>query len=173
MTHIFESARLEHRQLDAQDWDFFYSLYSNPKVMGFISDIACETAIREQFNSRISDWNINSNEWLSILILSKASRLPLGITGFKLDKSDSAAELGYLFSEEAWGHGYASESLSALLDYAQNNLGIVKYKATVTGGNVASEKLLLKKGFVKDKTISNAIFLDGKWHDDLIYKLLV
>ena len=95
----------------------------------------------------------------------------LGITGIKLDKSDNTAELGYVFCESAWGKGYAQESLAALLHYSQHSLNAVNFKAIVTDGNISSEKLLIKTGFKKEQVVKNAIFLNGQWHDDLIYRL--
>lgn len=173
MAHAFESARLEYRQLEPQDWTFYHRLYSNPRVMGFVSEVEPESIIREKFQSRIADWTSSSSEWLSILVSSKESGSSLGIIGFKLDQSDSVAEVGYLFSEEVWGAGYASESLAATISYSKNHLNIVKFIAVVSDGNVGSENLLTKIGFEKDKSIKNAIFLNGKWHDDLIYKYAV
>jgi len=173
MAHEFQSARLEYRQIEKQDWTFFYRLYSNPIVMGFISEIEAESVIYEKFESRVSKWNNDSSEWLSIIILLKESHCPIGITGFKFDQTDGFAELGYMFSEDAWGNGFAKESLAAILDYSQNALDVSRFKATVTDGNIGSEKLLLKNGFTKEKNIKDAIFLKGKWHDDLIYKYVV
>jgi RimJ/RimL family protein N-acetyltransferase len=92
----------------------------------------------------------------------------IGVTGFRV--RDKNAEVGYLFLPEYHGFGYATESLTALIEYSKLHLGVYKFSAVVTQGNVASEKVLTKAGFVLDKVQRDSYMIAGKLYDDIFYK---
>ena len=52
---------------------------------------------------------------------------------------------------EYWGKGYASESGKAVLAYGYEQLKLKEIMGMVIIGNEASEKVLLKLGFVESK----------------------
>ena len=170
MAHSFESQRLVFRQIESNDWDFFQRLYLDSNVMGYVSDIESEVAIRNKFESRLSKWSNKSEHWLSILIADKGCTSPVGIIGLKPNIENDEFELGYILSKDSWGKGYASESVEAMLKYSNQFLKISGFKAVVSEGNLASEKVLEKCGFEKTEILRNAISLKGKWHDDYVFK---
>lgn len=59
-------------------------------------------------------------------------------------------ETGYWIGEQYWGKGYATEALNKALDFAFNELKIVRVEAFVFEGNSASERVLEKCGFKKE-----------------------
>ena len=170
MAHSFESQRLVFRQIEPDDWGFFLSLYLDPDVMGHVSDLESEVVIRNKFESRLLEWNKKSKHWLSILIAVRDYTSLVGIIGLKPNIENDEFELGYILSKGSWGKGYASESVEAMLQYSNEILSISHFKAVVSEGNIASERVLEKHGFIKTEVIKNAISLNGKWHDDNVYK---
>jgi RimJ/RimL family protein N-acetyltransferase len=56
-------------------------------------------------------------------------------------------QLGYMFRQDAWGQGYASEAARAVLDYGFQTLGLEAATAGTFVGNQASENVLRKLGF--------------------------
>jgi ribosomal-protein-alanine N-acetyltransferase len=61
-------------------------------------------------------------------------------------------QVGYALIKEEWGKGYASESVKGGLKYAFQQLDLSEIVAITYPGNIASQKVLLRNGFVFDKT---------------------
>lgn len=55
-------------------------------------------------------------------------------------------ELGYVFRRSSWGHGYATEAGSLLLDAAFQNTGILVVDAYADADNVGSQRVMEKLG---------------------------
>lgn len=68
-------------------------------------------------------------------------------------EDNSHAHIGYLFEQQHWGKGYASELLAALVHYAKSQTNWTVMKGGVSIDNPASAHVLTKIGFIK--TLSN------------------
>ncbi|TXF97458.1 GNAT family N-acetyltransferase [Massilia arenae] len=68
------------------------------------------------------------------------------------------ATLGYLLAAPYWGKGMARETLQALLGYGIGTLGLERIEAEVTPHNVASQSLLARLGFLRERR------LHARWH---------
>ena len=55
--------------------------------------------------------------------------------------------MGYSFTPENWGKGFATEVTRAGLDYFRNNTPLTEIYAVTESPNIASQKVLLKAGF--------------------------
>ncbi len=62
---------------------------------------------------------------------------------------DGDAAVGYWLAEPAWGRGYATEALQALVDYVFKTLPVASLSAGVITDNPASMRVLEKAGFVR------------------------
>jgi RimJ/RimL family protein N-acetyltransferase len=71
---------------------------------------------------------------------------------FKARDVSHAWEIGYWFGKPAWGKGYASEAASALIEWAQRELGVDTMVAGHFTDNPASGNVLRKLGFVYTHT---------------------
>jgi RimJ/RimL family protein N-acetyltransferase len=78
-----------------------------------------------------------------------------GLADFKRDMQPSiegVPELGYMFTAEAHGQGFASEAVAAALDWADAVLGAREVVAIVLPDNAASIRVLEKAGFEAGET---------------------
>jgi RimJ/RimL family protein N-acetyltransferase len=57
---------------------------------------------------------------------------------------------GYVLAKDAWGHGYATEALSAIVELART-LNVRSLRASCHVENIASIRVLEKCGFVREK----------------------
>jgi 8-oxo-dGTP diphosphatase len=73
----------------------------------------------------------------------------LGVTGFNL-APDGSLETGYWLCEEHWGQGYGSDAIRQLMAHGIETLGYQQVFAHVLEQNIASQKILLKSGFVAE-----------------------
>jgi RimJ/RimL family protein N-acetyltransferase len=72
----------------------------------------------------------------------------LGGTGFGFETSYRAAT-GYVFAKHAWGKGYATEALRAVVDVARV-IGLIRLYALCHIENPASWRVLEKCGFTRE-----------------------
>lgn len=170
--HDISSVRLDYRSLERSDWEFFKALNQNRHVMHFISDPRTDDEIGIQsFEKRLQTWHKGSEHWLCLVISQKSTGLPLGVTGF-IERSDGIAEVGFILGAEFQGQGFGYESLIDITRFAFNTHNYRKLTATVTSGNEASRRTLLKGGFKQEGTLRKNYFLHGRWQDDWIFGLL-
>jgi RimJ/RimL family protein N-acetyltransferase len=65
-------------------------------------------------------------------------------------------DVGYAFLPQYWSKGYASESVSAVLAYARNTLGIHRILGITTPDNISSIRVLEKAGLEFERMIKLA-----------------
>jgi RimJ/RimL family protein N-acetyltransferase len=83
-----------------------------------------------------------------------------------------SASLGYVLDDAAWGHGYATEAASALLQWAFETLDLNRVQAETDTRNVASARVLEKLGFVREGTLREDCVVNGDVSDSWVYGLL-
>jgi ribosomal-protein-alanine N-acetyltransferase len=81
----------------------------------------------------------------SYLVFSREDNALLGGTGLSF-KSLTCAVTGYVLARNAWGHGYATESLHAMVDLV-GKLGVKRLEAICHIDHRASARVLEKCGF--------------------------
>lgn len=84
------------------------------------------------------------------LIWARADGHLLGSTGLGLEPGGQAIT-GYVFATDAWGKGYATEALSAMVDVA-TDIGVRRLYALCHPQHRASWRVLEKCGFERDAT---------------------
>jgi RimJ/RimL family protein N-acetyltransferase len=83
------------------------------------------------------------------------------------------AEIGYRLARSAWGQGYATEGVQALVGVALDRLGFDRVRAETMATNLASRRVLEKAGFRHIKTLypTRAWELSGGAHGDVVYEV--
>jgi ribosomal-protein-alanine N-acetyltransferase len=74
----------------------------------------------------------------------------LGGTGFGFETEDQAVT-GYVLAKDAWGKGFATEALTAIVQVARD-IGVARLSALCHPEHRASRRVLEKCGFVRDGT---------------------
>ena len=83
-----------------------------------------------------------------------------------------SASLGYCFTADAWGHGFATESGRSLLTWAFDALDLHRVQAEADTRNAASGRVLEKLGFVLEGTLREDCVVDGVVSDSWVFGLL-
>jgi RimJ/RimL family protein N-acetyltransferase len=84
-----------------------------------------------------------------------------------------AFELSYqLYDERHAGRGYATEAVQLLVDHLFATKKEHRIHLAIVPGNVASERIATKCGFVLEGTVRGAFFNDGRNQDVALYSLL-
>lgn len=86
------------------------------------------------------------------VVESRASGELLGGTGLGFEAPDEAST-GYVFARDAWGRGYATETLEAMVGLARD-LGVRRLYALCHPDHQASWRVLQKGGFIREAILS-------------------
>ena len=88
------------------------------------------------------------------------------------DPDNRSASLGYILDDHAWGSGYATEAVRALLQWAFDTLDLNRVQAEADTRNAASARVLEKLGFVLEGTLREDCVVNGEVSDSWVYGLL-
>jgi [ribosomal protein S5]-alanine N-acetyltransferase len=108
------------------------------------------------------------------LIRSREDGRLLGGTGFAFE-GDHQAVTGYVLAKDAWGKGYATEALAAIVDVARQ-IGVERLYALCHPQHRASWRVLEKCGFQRDESWTRQVELPnlapGVFQDVLCYAIV-
>jgi len=158
---ILETDRLILRPLAADDLDIAITLWTDPEVTRYVArrpfpkDEMSQKMpiwIRRCAGGAVGIWCVirkDTGEKLGSAVL-----LPLPVDVDDTDWSlvqgdtlpDGEIEIGYVYKREAWGHGYATEACTRLLQFAFEASSITDIVAVTDPENHASGHVLTKCG---------------------------
>jgi len=81
------------------------------------------------------------------------------------------AEMGYWLSEEYWGQGIMTGAIKEMVQYGFDTFDITRIFARPFGTNRASQRVLEKAGFTLEAKLTNALYKNGEFVDELIYAI--
>jgi ribosomal-protein-alanine N-acetyltransferase len=169
-----ETERLLLRQVNTTDVNAILSLRSNDEVMKYIprpylknEEEALE--LIEMFDTKIEN-GLGIN-W-GIAFLEQPEKI-LGIIGhYRLKPEHYRAEVGYMLFPEYNGRGIISEALKKVVEYGFKEMKLHSIEAILDPGNIGSEKVLLKNGFIKEAHLIENEYYEGRFLDTMIYSIL-
>lgn len=116
---------------------------------------------------------IDTNMGINWAITLKGNPKLLGIIGhYRIQPENYRAEIGYMLLPEFHGQGIVSEAIKTVVNYGFDVLQLHSIEAVIDPGNIASEKVLQKNGFVKEAHLLENEYAEGKFWDTVIYSLL-
>lgn len=87
-------------------------------------------------------------EWYALWMIERKDGTHVGELCFKGIDPAGSAEIGYGIAENHQGRGYATEAVSVITDWALKQPGVTSIAAETEAANIASQKVLMKAGFV-------------------------
>ena len=163
---IFETERLIVQQyVFKTDADNFFALNGNDEVMRYIRAVKSREECDEFLKQNIEAYKTNPvmGRWA---VYEKATSDFVGSFAIILIEGTKDIQLGYAFTKENWGKGFASEVTKGGLNFYFRNSIADHIYAIAEDGNAASHKVLLKNGFIPDGTKAE----DGKELLKFIYR---
>ncbi len=144
-----ETERLILRRPRPEDAEAIFDRYANdPEVtryLGWLRHTSVEDS-RSFIAFSESEWE----RWAvgPLLVELKESGLLLGSTGLAFETLWRAST-GYVFSKGAWGKGYATEAMRAVVEIGRT-AGLTRLYALCHAGHSASAHVLEKCGFLRE-----------------------
>ena len=88
-----------------------------------------------------------------------------------LENNRKTAELGYRIGENVSNLGYASEAVKLVLEKAFTTYGFNRIIAETATGNLASQRVLLKNGFIFSRVIENDLQIHNEWIHTAVFEI--
>jgi RimJ/RimL family protein N-acetyltransferase len=166
---ILETPRLLLREFTSDDASLIFQLNLDPEVTRYthdpVKDVNQATGILEQII--LPQYALyNHGRWA---VLLKHSNIFLGWCGLKYRPEKNEVDLGYRFSKEFWGKGYATEAAAASLRYGFEKLNLKRIVGRAELENIASCKVLEKCGmsYIGNEEIDGYLTRTyEKWNSD-------
>ena len=115
---------------------------------------------------------LNGTELHLGVILVESDSL-IGVIGLKsINRVSKKAEIGYWIGATMWNKGYGGEAVAMIVNYAFRHLELKRIIANVFPGNFASEKILMRLGFVREGLFRQHVLGNDGYVDVIAFGLL-
>jgi len=148
------SLRLSFEPLHSRHAAELFEPLSDPRVWEFIGEnlYTSVAAVADRF-ARIAagpPTDHADERWINYATRLRATGILIG----RLEATivDQRAEIAFLFGPQYWGHGYASEAMSAFQEHLRQTARVNEFWATTNPDNSRSIKLLGRLGYVETTT---------------------
>lgn len=170
---IFESERLLFTRIIANDAPEIIALRSNPETMKYIPRPYVTTTAEALDHIATIDEKINLNEGINWAVRLKNDSKLIALVGYyRIKPEHYRAEIGYMLLPEFQGQGIMTEVLKRLIQFGFEEMNLHSIEAVIDPKNYASEKVLLKSGFIKEAHFKENEYYNGKFLDSAIYSLV-
>lgn len=165
--------RLELRRTRPADAPALFAIFSDPKVMRYWSEPPWTTIEQAECAVERDLQAFEAGQALRLAIERIQDRTLIGqCTLYSFASGCRRAEIGYSLAASAWGQGYMHEALCELVRYAFEVLDLNRIEADIDPRNLASEKSLLRLGFVQEGLLRERWIVSGEVSDTGFYGLL-
>ncbi|MEK4511998.1 N-acetyltransferase [Paenibacillus anaericanus] len=169
---IIETDRLFISDFKEEDWSKVHSYCSDEEVTKYtLWGPNSEDQTRDYINSSILAQYIKPREKHELAITIKTTNELIGNCCLNIEGSN--AEIGYCFSKEYWGDGFATEVANGLLKFGFNQMGLHRIYATCRPQNTSSARVMEKIGMKKEGHLREHVRSKNNWQDSFVYSILI
>jgi RimJ/RimL family protein N-acetyltransferase len=150
MNSILYTDRMILRPIRLDDWESYAAMWADARVTEFIGGHPRAREVAwPKFVQSAGFWLLFGYGYWAI---TDRDDHFIGIGGFAQQERGipeliGYPECGWTFVPNIWGHGFASEAVAAMVDWADNALG-VETRCLIDRNNVASVKVATRNGYV-------------------------
>ncbi len=150
---MFETEHLSVRHFQPSDLDNFAALCADPHVLRYVGDGV--TLPRSEVERWISvcQQKYATRGYGTSAVFERAMGKFVGYCGVIRAPEHDFDEVVYVFNVEAWGKGYATEVVRAMIDYVFARSSLDRIYATIDADNAASIRVAEKVGMCFDRVV--------------------
>jgi aminoglycoside 6'-N-acetyltransferase len=169
-----ETTRLLVRRFQDSDLAYFYEYRNDPEVARYqgwdsLGEARAQAMIQHQMRSEPGV----PGQWFQFALEVKETGQLVGDCGLCVLVHDARqAQLGITLARPYQGRGFATEAVSAVLDYAFINLDLHRVMATVDAENTRSAALMERVGMRREGHFLKNAWFKGHWADEYLYAVL-
>lgn len=152
---VFETDRLELRQLSRDDVDHVLALYSDPEAMKFYPSTRGREEVVAWIERFLESYEKNGyGFWACVLKDTGEYVGHCGLVEQKDVAGQDELEIGYGILRKHWKKGYATEAAVGTRNYAFQELGLTRLISLIHPDNKASARVAEKVGMSLEKEVS-------------------
>jgi len=171
LTLPLRTPRLTVRDFVPADFDAIHPYASDPDVTRFMfHGVRTEADTRDYLDRMLASQREQPRLIWELAVVETASGRLIGACDLTCE-SASEGDLGFIFSKDAWGMGYATEAARAMVRAGFEQLQLKRIVSTCDVGNAASARVLEKAGLTRTATLERHKYALGKWWTSHLYEI--
>ncbi len=166
--------RMILRQLNLKDAPRVFIMRSDPQVNKYIGrkSMATPEEARQLISTTLDHFRQKKSiSWGAELRTTKTFLGSCGL--FEIDHQHSRAEIGGELLPDYWGKRLAIEAVERIVQFGADELNLHRIEAKVSPFNRSTIFMLEALGFKKEAHLRDYYYFDNRFHDLLVYGLLV
>ncbi len=168
----FNTERLIIRPFECNDLYDVFSIYNNDDTCKYLlHDKWTHENMREEFSKKLENSALTKESSLSLAVVKNAK--VIGDLSIWYTEMKDTVEIGYSFSAEVSGKGYATEAVSGLVKKLFTEFNVHRIQANLDARNEASKKLCERIGMRKEAHFIQDFWSKNEWTDSIVYGMLV
>jgi len=156
--------RLVLRDFVPDDIDAYFAIQSDPRWLTYYEWAERDRNDCQELMDRFIAWQHEEPRTKFQLAIT-LDGIVIGSCGAR------DGEIGYELHPDHWGHGYATESAQAMVDFSFEELGHNKLTSWCIADNLGSVAVLTRLGFVQTERKRDTEFFKGRHWDTLRFEL--
>lgn len=172
---LLHTQRLLLRNFTASDLEAFLAYRNDPEVAKYQSWSLPYTREKgEDFIREMQDMHApKQGDWLQLALELKETGALIGDVVFGVKQEDiRQCSVGFTIASAHWKRGYATEAMTALLDYLFEDVDMHRLVADCDTENTGSWKTLEKLGFHREAHFVESFLQAGQYRSEYFYGLL-
>lgn len=168
----FNTERLTIRPFKSNDLHNVFNIYNSDNTCKYLlHDKWTHENLEEEFNKKLGNSSLTKESMLSLAVANRIKVIG-DLSVWCTDMKDTV-EIGFSFSDEVSGKGYATEAASSLVKNLFDEFGVHRIQANLDARNKASQKLCDRIGMRKEAHFIQDFWNKGEWTDSIVYGMLL
>ncbi len=170
---VITTDRLVLRQMKHDDKDDMFIMRSDPEMMQYIPRPVAKTTDDIVALIDVINQGTTNNETINWVITLKGIDKVIGTIGFvRMKKEHYRGEIGYMLAKDQQKKGIMQEAIASVISYGFKTMKLHSIEAIVDPANTASARILEKNNFIKEGSLRENEFYNGRFLSSDIYSLL-
>ncbi|MDZ8104634.1 MAG: GNAT family protein [Nostoc sp. DedQUE12a] len=169
-----ETERLVLRDFVESDWPAVHQYASDREVVRYLTFGPNSEEDTKNFLQReILLQKQELRQHFALAVTLKSQKQLIGICRIStLDTVNKTGSIGYCFTKQFWGQGYATEAVREIISFGFQELGLHRIFATCHPANIASVRVMQKNGMQQEGYLRQHHWIKGEWRDSWLYAIL-
>lgn len=172
MFPVIETSRLILRPPVPGDVDRLTTRRSHPEVVVFNGPAYTRERSLAWIEGSIRMGGPQPDAWYLVAVDERETGTFVGDLALHTIDGGRTIEVGYSLDPDRWGRGFATEAVTAVVDWVFDELGVTRVVGMLHPDNRRSAMVLERCGFRFEGHTRRSYWLDGRVMDDLIYGML-